>query len=390
MIYFYRKPNTSWPAIIHTLESSLSKVLVPFYPVAGRLRSVGGGRFELDCNGKGAVFVAAELNPELVDFGDFTPSTKFDQFLIPPIDYSVPIDEVPVLVAQFTKFECGGISLSIAMSHVVADGKSMANFVAEWARLARGELLQTAPVLDRKAFRAGEPPSAVPRFDHSKDFGNHPFLLKLPSAEEVSKMKTTMVRLRLDKGQVETLKKMANNQSRGKEARNRAAATSFLIVIDSRSRIRQPSPTGYFGNAIFDIATCHADDLMSQPLSYGARKIRGAIEKVTDDYVWSAIDFLKNESELTKFQYSYKSSKIGGGNLLGNPNIGLVNWVNLAFEGMDFGWGKEIYYGPGYHEIDGDAWLLRGSDDQEGSLAVLLCLLEDHVEDFTKYFYEDL
>lgn len=219
MIYFYRKPNTSWPAIIHTLESSLSKVLVPFYPVAGRLRSVGGGRFELDCNGKGAVFVAAELNAELVDFGDFTPSTKFDQFLIPPIDYSVPIDEVPVLVAQVTKFECGGVSLSIAMSHVVADGKSAANFVAEWARLARGEFLQIAPVLDRKAFRAGEPPSAMPRFDHSKDFGNLPFLLKLPSAEEVSKMKTTMVRLGLDKGQVEKLKKMANNQSRAEGAR---------------------------------------------------------------------------------------------------------------------------------------------------------------------------
>lgn len=222
-----------------------------------------------------------------------------------------------------------------------------------------------------------------------------------------------MVRLGLDKGQVEKLKKMANNQSLVECARpytryESVAAhiwkcsirarkheieqpTSFLIVIDSRSRIRQPLPSGYFGNAIFDIAaTCHADDLMSQPSSYGARKIRGAIEKVTDDYVWSTIDFLKNESELTKFQYSYKSSKIGGGNLLGNPNISLVNWVNLPFEGMDFGWGKEIYYGPGYHEIDGVAWLLRGSDDQEGSLAVLLCLLENYVEDFTKYFYEDL
>jgi len=76
--------------------------------------------------------------------------------------------------------------------------------------------------------------------------------------------------------------------------------------------------------------------------------------------------------------------------LLGNPNISLVNWVNLPYKGTDFGWGKEIYYRPGYLEIDGGVWLLRGSDDQEGSLAVLLCLLEGHVEDFTKYFYEDL
>ncbi|KAK8962311.1 Anthranilate N-benzoyltransferase protein 3 [Platanthera guangdongensis] len=44
-----------------TLRASLSAVLQEYYPLAGRLRAVGGDseKLELDCNGEGALFVEA-------------------------------------------------------------------------------------------------------------------------------------------------------------------------------------------------------------------------------------------------------------------------------------------------------------------------------------------
>ena len=220
---------------------------------------------------------------------------------------------------QFTGFRCGGFSLSLATSHVITDGLSAANFMTEWARLTRGEPLLTVPFHDKKkAFKAGEPGSS-PRFDYSNDFCRLPFLLKRPSPEELKNMETTMISLRLAKEQVEKLKKMANQDRQihikttrpytryealiahiwrcASKARKHQdeQLTGCLVTIDSRRRLQPPLPLGYFGNGVFDItATSCAGDLMSKPLSYGASKIRAVIENVTNDYVTSAIDYLKS------------------------------------------------------------------------------------------------
>ena len=42
------------------LKNALSEILVPFYPVAGRLQHNEDGRLEIICNRKGVLFVEAE------------------------------------------------------------------------------------------------------------------------------------------------------------------------------------------------------------------------------------------------------------------------------------------------------------------------------------------
>ncbi|KAM6551518.1 hypothetical protein CsatB_001326 [Cannabis sativa] len=414
-IYFYGPTPTPTPfqTITEILINSLSQVLVNFYPLAGRLRSTNDSRFELVCNAQGAIFVAAELNADLVDFGAdnyFTPTQNFDRFLFPYIDDTNPIHELPILLVQLTKFRCGGLCLSFTSSHIITDGLSAANFMTEWARIAQGLPLQNIPILDKKAFRVGES-AVIPRFDHSKDFCNMPFLLKQPTAEELEKMKTTMVTLKLTSEQVEKVKKMANHAKMSRPYTRYEALTTYiwrcsskarkhqqeqptacLITIDSRKRLQPPLPFWFFGNGVFDItASCNAGELLSMPLSHGASKVRSAIETVTSKYVLSAIDFFKSQQNLTKFQYSYKSSTNGGANYGGNPNIGVVNWMNLPFEGIDFGWGKEIHFGPANHGVDGDTWILRGGGSEDDkSLLIVVCLLVEHVEAFKKYFYDDI
>ncbi|KAH7544697.1 hypothetical protein FEM48_Zijuj01G0013200 [Ziziphus jujuba var. spinosa] len=411
-IYFYR-PSPNWSSstsdsIANTLKESLSRALVPFHPLAGRLRWIGAGRLELDCNAIGVQFIEAQTESKLDDFGDFTPSPKYDNF-IPMVDYSLPIHELPLLLVQLTRFSCGGICLSLNISHAVVDGQSALHFISEWARLARGYPLETVPFLDRKVLRAGEPPVALPRLGHS-EFDHPPLLIGQLDTVEERKKPTTVSILKIPKYVVEKLKEMAND---GLDSRHRAYTryetltgyvwrcackarkhkneqpTALGVCIDSRRRMKPPLPEGYFGNATLDvIAMSTAGELVSKPLRFAASKIREAIEKVTDEYVWSAIDYLKNQPDLTRFQDLHALGS-DQGPFYGNPNLGVVSWLTLPMYGLDFGWGKEIYMGPGTHDFDGDSLILK-DPNEEGGLLLALCFQVEHMEAFKAHFYKDI
>ena len=123
-------------------------------------------------------------------------------------------------------------------------------------------------------------------------------------------------------------------------------------------------------------------ELMNKPLGYASSMIRQAINKVTDTYVKSAIEFFRNLQDLVRFQAIEEP-------FFGNPNVEVVSWVTLPPYNLDFGWGNEIYMGPGAHDIDGNSFILQ-SPDGDGSLMVILCLQVAHMDAFKRHFYEDI
>ncbi|KAF5193040.1 Hydroxycinnamoyl CoA shikimate/quinate hydroxycinnamoyl transferase, partial [Thalictrum thalictroides] len=136
--YIYLPQNIAISSPFETLKRSLSHVLVPYYPLAGRLNSIGGGRFVLNCNGLGAEIFEAESQSEIKDLGDFCPTLETKK-LLPYVDYTKDISELPLLLVQLTRFKCGGISIGVAISHIVVDGKGALGFISSWANFARGE-----------------------------------------------------------------------------------------------------------------------------------------------------------------------------------------------------------------------------------------------------------
>ncbi|KAH7572535.1 hypothetical protein JRO89_XS04G0271600 [Xanthoceras sorbifolium] len=416
-IYFYQPPFQNRlirDTIIRTLKDSLSCALVHFYPLAGRLRWIGQGRLELVCNAAGVQFIEAESQRKLDSFGDFSPSSEYE-YLIPCVDYTVPIQELPLLLVQVTMFQCGGISLSFTISHAVVDGQSALHFISEWARIARGEPLAVSPFLDRKLLRAGDAPAlSRPLLDHN-EFNHPPLLIGQTNNIEERKKKTTVAMIKLTKSQVDKLKNMATNDGKSLNSTGRPYSryetvtahiwrcackarghkpeqpTALGVCVDSRSRMQPPLPPGYFGNATLDvIAVSSSGEVISRPLGYAASKIRKAIMTVSDEYVRSGIEFLKRQPDLTKFQDLHA---LGGddGPFYGNPNIGVVSWLTLPMYGLDFGWGREVYMGPGTHDFDGDSLILPShDDDDDGSLVVALCLQVSHMEAFKNHFYQDI
>ncbi|KAL5149489.1 Villin-4 [Glycine soja] len=293
IIYFYRTPSQNSLTqhnnainIASNSKDSLSRALVPFYPLAGRLHWINNGRLELDCNAMGIQFISSTLEDNL---GDFSPSSEYN-YLVPTADYTLPIHDLPLVLVQLTRFKCGGVSIAITFSHAVVDGPSALHFMCEWARLASGEPMQTVPFHDRKVLRAGEPPSVPTTECHAHtEFDEPPLLLGQIESTEGRKKKTAMAitgHIYMEK----CIKARGHKEDQ---------PTALTVIVDSRGRMEPPLPKGYFGNATLDtVATSLAGDLVSKSLGYASSRIREAVERITYEYVRWGIEFLKNQEDL--------------------------------------------------------------------------------------------
>lgn len=414
-IYFYTRSSNNWQMVVQTLKTSLTTTLVHFYPLAGRLASITGGRLELNCNADGIPFIEAYADVKLADLDDFFEYPIFDQ-LIPSVDYrNTPLEEVPLLLLQVTRFLCGGWSLGFCISHVAVDGQSALHFLSEWARVCRGQPLDSPPYLDRKVLRAGYPATTTcvnKNIEPHAQSSPPPLLLGQASNESERIQETTVTMLKLTENLVKKLQNVANeNQNTDTKRRFtryeavtahawRTACkirnltpeqkTSIGICIDIRRRMNPPLPEKYFGNAIIDvIATGTSGELLSNTLGFVSGKIRDTIDQVNDEFVNSVIDFLKCQEDLSQFQ-DLQLIKDEEGAFYGNPNLGVISWITLPMYGIDFGWGKEVFTGPGTNDAeDGDFLILRG-EEGGGSLIVAVCLQVRHMEDFKRVFYQSI
>ncbi|KAL0429724.1 UNVERIFIED_CONTAM: Shikimate O-hydroxycinnamoyltransferase [Sesamum radiatum] len=59
-LYIYRSSEQTTFLDSTVLKVALSRALVEFYPVAGRMKKDDKGRVEINCNGEGVLFVEAE------------------------------------------------------------------------------------------------------------------------------------------------------------------------------------------------------------------------------------------------------------------------------------------------------------------------------------------
>ncbi|GAB4850560.1 hypothetical protein Ancab_029869 [Ancistrocladus abbreviatus] len=395
-VYFYR-PN-SLPNFFDTnvMKEALSRALVPFYPMAARLKRDEDGRIEIDCNAEGVLFVVAETTSVIDDFGDFAPTLELRK-LIPTIDYSQDISSYPLLVLQVTFFKCGGVSLGVGMQHHVADGASGLHFVNTWAEMARGLDLSVPPFIDRTLLRACDPPQ--PKFPHV-EYQPVP-TLKSPQSlkSQTNTPDTTVSMFKISREQLNTIK------AKSKEAGSTVNYSSYemlaghvwrsvckarslpddqetklYIATDGRSRWQPPLPPGYFGNVIFTTTPIgEAGHLMSKPTWYAASRIHEALVRMDNEYLRSALDYLELQPDLTAL--------VRGAHTFRCPNLGITSWTRLPIHDADFGWGRPIFMGPGGIAYEGLAFMLP-SPTNDGSLSLAICLQTEHMKLFENYLYE--
>ncbi|XP_010244666.1 PREDICTED: shikimate O-hydroxycinnamoyltransferase-like [Nelumbo nucifera] len=393
-VYFFTSDGSTGFFNLHLLKQALSKVLVPFYPTAGRLnRNDQDGRLEINCNGEGVLFVEAETNSVIDDFGDFTPSPVLRQ-LIPAVDYSKDISSYPLLLLQVTRFRCGGVCLGVGMHHSLVDGTSDIHFINSWSDMARGLQPKIPPFLDRSSLRARQPPT--PMFHHIEFLP--PPSIKTPKSQS-GPTDVAVAKFKITVDQINTLKTNAKENDNTLNYSTYAVLaghvwrcvskarglrddqdTNLFITVDGRSRLRPPLPPGYFGNGIL-LTTSNAlcGELRSKPLGYAVGRVHDVVTRMNDEYVRSAIDYLELQPDLTPF--------VRGPHMFRSPNFWMVSWARLPLYDADFGWGRPIHVGPAVVYSEGLSYILP-SPTNDGSVLLAISLQSDHMEVFRKILYD--
>ncbi|XP_041027048.1 spermidine hydroxycinnamoyl transferase-like [Juglans microcarpa x Juglans regia] len=228
-----------------------------------------------------------------------------------------------------------------------------------------------------------------PRFEHI-EFTKPPLRLGHTDAKEEKKKETCVAILEVTKEQVEGLRKKANEIPCQDVEMVSTRPYSRYEAIASHLSV---SPPGYFGNTVLQTITskCIHGDLLAKPLSYAAGKLREAIERMTDEYIRSALDFIASQKDVGALRCGlHNGAHTNPPNYLGNPNASIISWINLPFYGMDYGWGKPIYVGPALLNDDDGKTYIMSSPAADGSLIIALRLQTECMNSFKKFFYEDM
>ncbi|KAF8408454.1 hypothetical protein HHK36_007607 [Tetracentron sinense] len=344
-IYCFKSDDKGNATAGEVIKDALAKVLIHYYPLAGRLTISSEGKLIVDCTGEGAVFVEAEANCTIEEIGDIA---KPDPVTLGKLVYDIPgaknILEMPPLVAQVTKFKCGGFVLGLCMNHCMFDGLGAMEFVNSWGETSRGLPLTVPPFLDRDTLKARDPPKI--------EFPHHEFAEIEDISNNFDLYRDEMLyrSFCFDPEKLEQLKMKAMEDGVLNKCTTFEALSAFvwrarcqalrlrsdqqiklLFAVDGRSRFNPPLPKGYFGNGIvLTNSLCSAGELLDNPLSFTVGLVQKAVKMVTDSYMRSAVDYF----EVTRTRPSLSSTLL------------ITTWSRLSFHTTDFGWGDPLMSGP--------------------------------------------
>nr|QDM39182.1 BAHD acyltransferase-like 18 [Taxus x media] len=386
--YIYSADSHFNVCVLQTLKEALSKALVYFYPLAGRLIFDAAGRIAVDCNGDGVVFVEAVTDSQVDDLKDLGSTSQLEPF-IPAVNHSDGLlTAIPPLILQVTRFKCGGIALGLKISHILVDGTSALHFLKTWCDIARGSDIRLPPIIDRSALRARNPPQ--PSFVHHEYAPPPSFIDREKTKQEIS-----FERFTLSKEQVNSLKEKALDKHTQKPYTTFEALAAHVwkcccaardlsekqksklyIAVDARNRLVPSLPSGFFGNARFFAAlTDFSGNIVSKPIWYGAGKIHEEIIKMDGEYLRSLLDYLELNPGFSLPADTFRC-----------PNMKITSW-RLPLYDADFGCGKPIFMGHASMLPEGQCYILPSSNE-DGTVIISLTLFADHMSRFRELFYQ--
>ncbi|KAK4270098.1 hypothetical protein QN277_023178 [Acacia crassicarpa] len=385
-VYCFKSGSRGNEDAATVIRQALSKVLVPYYPMAGRLAISSEGKYVVNCTGEGVLFVEAEeANCEIEEIEDLL--TKPDPSNLGKLVYPFAVDntnilEMPLLTVQVTKFKCGGFTLGLFNNHGMQDGMCAMEFVNAWGEIARGLDLKNPPFLDRTILKAREPP--LIEFPHNESLDD---IQDISDTTKLYKEEDLICKsLCFDPQKLELLKNKAMQdgllprcstfealsafvwRARSEALRMKPnQQTKLIFPVNGRSRFVPPIPEAYFGNAtVLQHSLCEAGELLKNPLSFAVGLVQKAIDLVTDRYMRSCIDYF----EMTRRGWpSYTAT------------LSITTWTRLSVHTTDFGWGQPLCSGP-VTLTDRNVVMFLSHGHERKNINVLLCLPASAMEIF--------
>ncbi|KAF5733431.1 transferase family protein [Tripterygium wilfordii] len=327
------------PEAADIIRQALSKALVPYYPLAGRLKeSEQCHQLQIECSGEGVWFVEASANCTLdaVSYFDDTASIPYED-LLPPDKAAERGGVEPLVQMQVTKFECGGYVMGLIFCHSICDGLGAAQFLTAVGELARGlDHLTITPVWCRDFFPT---PPQEPNFSA---------MPKLPPPLPNYRLQHANIDISLD--QIKHLKQQFHNLT-GKICssfeivaasfwRLRTQAMNFdqntevklVFFANCRHLLDPPLPKGFYGNCFFPVTITWSSDYLMQS---SVHDVVGLIQESKAKLAAEFFKFRRGEYGEDPFAPP-----------LDYTTLFVSEWGRLGFNQVDYGSGAPVHFVP--------------------------------------------
>ncbi|CAK8570737.1 unnamed protein product [Lathyrus sativus] len=390
ILFYNYDPNMKGKDPVDIIRKALAKTLVFYYPFAGRLREGDGRKLMVDCTGEGILFIEADADVTLKDFGNnILPPFPFMDEVLYDVPGSSDIINAPLMLIQVTRLKCGGFIFAIRVNHTMCDASGLALFMNALAEISRGmNEPSVSPVWCRELLSARNPPRVTCHHPELEQAPNNKGTINLISLDN-------MVRRSFFFGpnEVATIRSLlpTNQQQQYSKFeiitaflwRYRTIAlqldsnqeVSMYFAVNGRSKyVNLQLPNGYYGNVLANPAiVTTAGKMVENTLGYMyvLNLVKNAKAKVTREYMHSFADLIVSK---------------------GRPSFTLTEFMLLVsdvthsgFKDVDFGWGKAVYGGPAVdspiHSI-GCFYLPFTNAKGEEGLVIPLCLPAQAMERF--------
>ncbi|CAJ1873268.1 unnamed protein product [Sphenostylis stenocarpa] len=330
------------PEATRVIREALAKALVPYYPLAGRLKESQLGCLQIECSGDGVWYVEASSDCTLhsLNFFEDVQSIPYDDLLPHAIPESQGID--PLVQMQVTQFGCGGFVIGLIFCHSICDGLGAAQFLNAVGEIARGlEKPSIEPVWQRNFFPSPQtpqepalppippPPPQMPEYklEHANiDMPMHEINRLKREFEQVTGLKCSAFEI--------VAAACWTTRTRAIELEPNAEL-KLVFFANCRQLVDPALPNGFYGNCFFPVTITASCESLRNASTVGVVKlIQEAKAKLSVEFdkFWKG-EHLKNGEDPFAPPLTYTT-------------LFVSEWGRLGFNHVDYQWGPPVHVVP--------------------------------------------